>query len=98
MARYNKTKITRHKPKPSSVHSNRNMRYNTTLYEKIPVLDSDIQITTQEGDRLDNLSMTFYNTPKLWWYIARANNLNSINVPAGTNLRIPISTSYAQGK
>ena len=98
MARYNKTKIKRNNPKVNSVHAHRAMKYNTTLYEKIPVLDSDIQITTQEGDRLDNISMTFYDTPRLWWYIARANNLTSINVPAGLDLRIPVSVNYAKGK
>ena len=98
MARYSKTKIKTNKPKEASVHDKKVLKYQTTLYDKIPVLDSDVQVTTQEGDRLDNLSMLFYKTPKYWWYIARANNLTSINVPAGLTLRIPISTEYAKGK
>ena len=33
---------------------------------------------TQEGDRLDNLAFQFYGNQHLWWYIAHANNLNTM--------------------
>ena len=46
----------------------------------------------QQGDRLDLLAQRFYKDASLWWYIARANNLKTMNVPAGTSLRIPILT------
>ena len=51
----------------------------------------------QEGDRCDNLANKYYGDPHKWWFIARVNNLKSTNIPAGTSLRIPITTSDAQG-
>ena len=98
MGRYSKSKIGRHRSGKNNLNRKDVLSYKTTLYAKIPELDSDIQIITQDGDRLDNLSMTFYKTPSLWWYIAKANNLTDVNVPTGTTLRIPISVDYAKGK
>ena len=48
-------------------------------------------------DRCDNLASRFYNDSTLWWFIARVNNLKTMNVPAGTSLRIPISQENAKG-
>ena len=63
-----------------------------------PLTDDDIYIITQYGDRLDLLANTYYNDPTLWWYIAKANGLKVMNVPEGTSLRIPGSTTYATGR
>ena len=63
--------------------------YNTTIYPKIEEKDSDMYFIAQYGDRLDLLAQRFYKDASLWWYIARANNLKTMNVPAGTSLRIP---------
>jgi hypothetical protein len=71
--------------------------YRSTLYENIPVSDNDIYIITQYGDRLDLLAHQFYGDVNLWWYIARANNVFTFNVPENIQLRIPGSTQYAQG-
>jgi hypothetical protein len=37
------------------------------------------------------LSQLFYQTPRKWWMIAKANNLvnGTVAVPEGTNLYIP---------
>ena len=59
--------------------------------------NSDMYFIAQAGDRCDNLAQRFYGNPSLWWFIARANNLKTMNVPAGTSLRIPISTENAKG-
>ncbi len=67
--------------------------FNTTIYPEIPNRDSDMFFIAQEGDRLDNLAQRFYKNASLWWYIARANNLKTMNVPAGTSLRIPYITT-----
>ena len=44
-----------------------------------------------EGERLDQISLQYYNVPTLWWYIAQNNpsitNFNKL-IP-GTVLRIP---------
>lgn len=67
--------------------------YGTTIYPEIPEKNSDMYFIAQEGDRLDNLAQRFYKNAALWWYIARANNLKTMNVPAGTSLRIPYITT-----
>ena len=71
--------------------------YRSTYYDNIPVSDDDIYVITQYGDRLDLLAYNFYGDVSLWWYIARANNLFTLNVPENIQLRIPSSTEYAQG-
>ncbi len=71
--------------------------YRSTLFENIPTSDDDVYVITQYGDRLDLLAYQFYGDVTLWWYIARANNLFSFNVPENIQLRIPGSTQYAQG-
>jgi len=89
MSRYGNTKITK--------KNNKNY-LKTTIFDKIPKLDSDIYVTTQYGDRLDLLAHQFYGDSSLWWYIARANDLNTMIVSANIQLRIPGSTQYAKGK
>lgn len=47
--------------------------------------------TWKSGDRLDNISTEFYNTPEKWWIIAEHNpELEDINtITPGTVIRIP---------
>ena len=73
------------------------LKYATTLYGTVDKLDSDIYVIAQEGDRLDLLAEHFYSDRTLWWFIGRANNINTMHIPAGTSLRIPASTSNARG-
>ena len=96
MSRYSNTKVKRKSLLPNN--KNTTLTYNTTLYQRIPETNSDLYIIATEGDRLDNLAFQFYGDPKLWWYIAKANHLTSMNIPAGTSLRIPASTEYAGGR
>ena len=96
MSRYSRTSIKRSKvnyDRPKQFK-----KYNTTIYEKVPTTDADIFVITQEGDRLDLLAFQFYKEASLWWYIAQTNNLNTMNIPVRTSLRIPSSTEYAKGK
>tara|TARA_R100001129_G_scaffold165619_2_gene132433 strand:+ start:413 stop:682 length:270 start_codon:yes stop_codon:yes gene_type:complete len=88
MARYSRTSI--------SSKNNKNY-YNTTIYNKVPEKNTDRYFIAQEGDRCDNLAFEFYNDSSLWWFIARVNNLTTMNIPAGTSLRIPIDTEFAKG-
>tara|TARA_Y100000356_G_C11235626_1_gene277632 strand:- start:31 stop:300 length:270 start_codon:yes stop_codon:yes gene_type:complete len=88
MSRYSNTRITQ---------KNKTTYYKTTIFDKIPKSDSDIYVTTQYGDRLDLLAHQFYGDTSLWWYIARANDLNTVIVPSNIQLRIPGSTQYAKG-
>ena len=95
MSRYSNTKIIKKSllPKQKKIVSS----YGTTLYQRIPETNGDLHVISTEGDRLDNLAFQFYGDSSLWWYIAKANDLNSINIPAGTSLRIPASAEYAIG-
>jgi hypothetical protein len=53
--------------------------------------DNDMYFLSQVGDRCDNLANQFYGDPSLWWFVARINHLNSMNIPIGTHLRIPVN-------
>lgn len=70
----------------------------TTIYKQIPKRDSDMYFITQAGDRLDLLANQFYNDPNLWWYIAQANNLMSINLEPNTSIRVPADTAYVESE
>ena len=92
MSRYSDTKMTRKSllPKQKKIVSS----YGTTLYQSIPETNGDLHVISTEGDRLDNLAFQFYGDSSLWWYIAKANNLTAMNVPAGKSLVIP---AYIEG-
>lgn len=65
--------------------------YETVLVSKTPQEDIPFYYTSRGNQRLDTISNLFYKTPKNWWVIAKANNLNNgtISVPDGTVLFIP---------
>ena len=88
MSRYKYTNINK---------KNKKKYYETTIYKKVEEKNSDSYFIAQEGDRCDNLANRFYGDTSLWWFIAKVNNLKTNNIPAGTSLRIPSSTQYAQG-
>tara|TARA_R100000231_G_scaffold139288_1_gene119966 strand:+ start:4982 stop:5251 length:270 start_codon:yes stop_codon:yes gene_type:complete len=89
MARYRDTK--------RSV-KNKKIYYNTTLYNKVEEKNTDLYFIAQEGDRCDNLASRFYGDSRLWWFIAKVNNLNTNNIPAGVSLRIPLRAIEDLGK
>ena len=95
MSRYSNTKMTRKSLLPKQ--KNNVLSYETTLYQRIHETNGDLHVISTEGDRLDNLAFQFYGDSSLWWYIAKANNITAMNVPAGTSLRIPASTDFAFG-
>ena len=88
MSRYKNTK----KPR-----KNGKSYYATTIYKKVNEKNSDGYFITQEGDRCDNLAHRFYGDSRLWWFIARVNNLKTNNIPAGTSIRIPTTNQDAEG-
>tara|TARA_Y100000310_G_scaffold335820_1_gene418802 strand:+ start:717 stop:1004 length:288 start_codon:yes stop_codon:yes gene_type:complete len=95
LSRYENTNIRK---KLLSNNKNKVHSYGTTIYEKVHENNNDIYVIAQEGDRLDNIAFQYYGDSKLWWYIATANKINTINIPPGTSLRIPSSTQFAKGK
>lgn len=67
-------------------------RYRKTVrYPEMPRTSRDTYIISIQGDRLDNLAYKYYNDSRLWWILARANNLGKgdLVVPIGIQLRIP---------
>ena len=90
MARYDNTNLKKNK-------DSKKRYYTTTIYNKVPEKNDDMYFISQEGDRCDNLAFRFYGNPELWWFIARVNNLKTMNIPAGTSLRIPVSLDNAKG-
>jgi nucleoid-associated protein YgaU len=88
MARYENTR----KPR-----KNKKSYYATTIYSKVPERNDDVYFISQQGDRCDNLAFRFYGDSKLWWFVARVNNLTTNNIPAGVSLRIPATLNNAEG-
>ena len=95
MSRYNNTRTS--KSKSNEKRPRTFSKYNTTIYQSIPERNDDIFLITTEGDRLDLLAHQYYKDPNLWWYIAQANNLKTMNLEPGLSIRIPVSTEYAKG-
>ncbi len=95
MARYKQTKSSTYKS-PNKDRFNKE-KYDTTIYLKVPIRNDDMYFIAQPGDRCDNLAQRFYGSPELWWFIARVNNLKTMNIPVGTSLRIPATTKNAKG-
>lgn len=98
MSRYDQTDKKRSNIKDAS-HNSKQIKYHygTTIYDDVPKSNDDIYVITQSGDRLDQLAYQFYGDQHLWWFIARANNISTMNISAGTRLRIPTSIVNAQG-
>ena len=90
MPRYQRTSIKK-------LRDVKKHRYQTTIYEKVPESNDDLHFIAVEGDRCDNLAFRFYGNVQLWWFIAKVNNLTSMNIPAGTSLRIPATIEDAEG-
>lgn len=80
--------------------SQNKVRYSTIYYPKVEPSDQDIYITVKISDRLDLLAKTYYDDPRLWIVIAKANNLHngSIKPPVGMRLRIPYPLNYLEYK
>jgi len=95
MSRYRNTKIG--KSNPTQLRSKSTTKFNTTIYQRVPKRNDDIHLITTEGDRLDLLANQYYKDPTLWWYIAQANNLKTMNLEPGLSIRIPVSIEYARG-
>jgi hypothetical protein len=75
-----------------TVDTTKNIPYfENVLLSDIPEETVPFYYTTRGTERLDNISNTFYRTPKNWWIIAKANNIanGTISVPEGTVLFIP---------
>ncbi len=95
MSRYSKIRKIK-----SPTENNGAEFYSTPMYPNIPLSENDTYVLTVEGDRLDLLASQFYGDKNLWWIISCANKdlaQNSLHVPDGTQLRIPISPGKAIG-
>ncbi len=88
--------MARYKNTTKRIKNNKSY-YSTTIYKKVEEKNTDSYFIATEGDRCDNLAHRFYGDSSLWWFIAKVNNLNTNNIPAGTSLRIPATTKDAEG-
>ena len=82
----------------SRVKHNKVMRIGTADLPEFKEKNSDILLIAIDGDRCDLISQQYYGTTEFWWFIASVNNLKSNNIEAGTQLRIPVSTEFANLK
>ena len=95
MQRYEETKIISNAKK---IDTNGNettvRRLSTTIYPDFLRNGTGTRIISQDGDRLDNLAKEFYGDERLWFVIARANDIGkgSMAVPKGEVIVIPYET------
>ena len=79
---------------------NKRIYYKNIEYPEIPVSTSDIYIVSKTTDRLDLLANDYYNDPKLWWIISKANpgkiSRDSFFIDPGLQIRIPINVEQIQ--
>ena len=53
--------------------------YTTVKYPSIPLSNTDIYVYAEEGDRYDQLALTYYGDISLWWVISTANESSRTN-------------------
>jgi len=88
--------MNRYKNIPLFINPDNKRYYAESKYPEVVLSNNDIYVITNSGDRLDILAQQFYGDSSLWWIISIANsNLsqNSLFIPEGTQLRIPIDPS-----
>ena len=60
------------------------------MYVKEESSDTFYTVTLETENRLDMIANSYYDSPRYWWVIALANNIDDpFDVPSGTLLRIP---------
>jgi len=66
----------------------------TSKYPEVPLSANDIYIIAVVGDRLDQLSMDYYDNTDDYWIISIANGLpgDSFYLTPGAQIRIPQDT------
>lgn len=72
-----------------------NKKQKTLIMDDIPESENDVYVKTNPQVGLDKLANQYYNDPKLWWIIARANSLDSMIVKDGQTIRIPINPNVS---
>ncbi len=87
MSRYDEVKI---------ITDKKVSRLGTVDFQKFEEKNTDILLIATEGDRCDLISQLYYGSPEHWWFVASVNKLSSNNIPAGTQLRIPVSLEQAK--
>lgn len=94
MRRYQDAMIMTGAKKIDSDGKERTVRRLTTVMYPNFHTGNDTRIISQDGDRLDLLAKEFYGDERLWFVIARANDLGkgSMLIPSGRIITIPYET------
>jgi len=68
------------------------------LYPEVPRRSSDIYILSKKLERLDLLAYEYYQDPRYWWIIAKANAVpgGTLIIPPNTRIRIPFPLNEFQ--
>ncbi len=74
---------------------NEKRSYETMYYPTFPLKPTDLYIITKRGQRLDFIAYEYYQDPRFWWILHRANNITAgtLCLQPGTRLRIPYPLS-----
>lgn len=96
-SRYDTATIVTNSKKTETDGNVRYIRRLSSIMYPVFSTGDDTKILSQEGDRLDLLAKEFYGDEKLWYVIAKANNLGkgSFNVPSGRVITIPFYEEYS---
>lgn len=94
MRRYQDAMIMTGAKKIDSDGKERTVRRLTTVMYPNFHTGNDTRIISQDGDRLDLLAKEFYGDERLWFVIAKANDLGkgSMLIPPGRIITIPYET------
>jgi nucleoid-associated protein YgaU len=95
-SRYDQTSIITNAKKINPDGTERTVRRLSSLFYPEFTRMQDVQIISQQGDRLDLLALEYYSDETLWYVIARANGLGkgTLLIPPGTVIRIPYYDEY----
>lgn len=67
-----------------------------TFFPHFKGSETDIYIYTVDGDSLDKIAREYYGNEHYWFIIADVNNLVSMNLKDGIQLRIPDLSRYLE--
>jgi nucleoid-associated protein YgaU len=95
-SRYDGCSIINNSKKIDSEGNTKRIRRLSSVMYSDYANNKDVQIVSQQGDRLDTLALEYFGDETLWYVIAKVNNLGkgSLTIPPGKIIRIPYYDEY----